>query len=598
VTVDPLAAELLRLGTHVSRLERRQRSSGGGGGGVSDHGALTGLGDDDHPQYLRPAEVLPGAGVAVLYNPDGTVLLSVDLATFPGGDPLTEAEADARYVNVTGDTITGPIVHAATPAANAQTQLVNKGYVDSEIIGHESDPDPHPNYLTPADGDALYVNISGDTMTGLLTVSGPPTAALHAASKGYVDGRKLDDLFDVNAPAPTDTQVLTWNTSSGSWVPAARQEVNLNPLVLPDLAGVAYPALRWGSGDGQNGSLPNPYAYEWNLLNDELRLFSLRQPSVALAVFSRPAADVARLKLQDWTISRDSDGYLRFYAGAFSGTGDNDFTIGNGGNIWAAGSANISTNVTTNQTLVNYRDSGGALWIRSPTYAEIQANGAIGAPGVGFSLGNQYGVGVGPTASLFAYPNGNQYYQRIQTFNKIGGAGEVGIGLVNHVTGWTSAFQMHNDGAIYIGCLNGANTAYVKSYAAAFTVISTARFKAERTPLLGALARRLVDRVAPVRYRDLQHEMALDAASTAPFPPVTSGVPGRPRPAPEVMPRFRFGLVAEEVEVEAGELIDSSPHGPGLDLSGLIGVLWAAVRDLSADLTDARTRLAALEGSA
>lgn len=25
--------------------------SGGGGGGVTDHGALTGLADDDHPQY-------------------------------------------------------------------------------------------------------------------------------------------------------------------------------------------------------------------------------------------------------------------------------------------------------------------------------------------------------------------------------------------------------------------------------------------------------------------------------------------------------------------------------------------------------------------
>ena len=28
---------------------------GGGGGGVTDHGALSGLGDDDHPQYLNTA---------------------------------------------------------------------------------------------------------------------------------------------------------------------------------------------------------------------------------------------------------------------------------------------------------------------------------------------------------------------------------------------------------------------------------------------------------------------------------------------------------------------------------------------------------------
>ena len=32
------------------------RKATGGGGGVTDHGALTGLADDDHPQYLTPAE--------------------------------------------------------------------------------------------------------------------------------------------------------------------------------------------------------------------------------------------------------------------------------------------------------------------------------------------------------------------------------------------------------------------------------------------------------------------------------------------------------------------------------------------------------------
>jgi hypothetical protein len=32
--------------------------SGGGGGGVTDHGLLTGLADDDHPQYARKAQNL------------------------------------------------------------------------------------------------------------------------------------------------------------------------------------------------------------------------------------------------------------------------------------------------------------------------------------------------------------------------------------------------------------------------------------------------------------------------------------------------------------------------------------------------------------
>lgn len=35
--------------------------------------------------------------------------------------------------------------------------------------------------------DATYVNVSGDTMTGFLTLSADPTTNLHAATKGYVD---------------------------------------------------------------------------------------------------------------------------------------------------------------------------------------------------------------------------------------------------------------------------------------------------------------------------------------------------------------------------------------------------------------------------
>lgn len=37
------------------------------------------------------------------------------------------------------------------------------------------------------DLDSRYVNITGDTMTGLLTLSGDPTSSLHAATKNYVD---------------------------------------------------------------------------------------------------------------------------------------------------------------------------------------------------------------------------------------------------------------------------------------------------------------------------------------------------------------------------------------------------------------------------
>jgi hypothetical protein len=58
--VTSFEAELVRISRELRILSMQRKSVPGGGGGVTDHGALTGLADDDHPQYLRDAE-LPAA---------------------------------------------------------------------------------------------------------------------------------------------------------------------------------------------------------------------------------------------------------------------------------------------------------------------------------------------------------------------------------------------------------------------------------------------------------------------------------------------------------------------------------------------------------
>jgi hypothetical protein len=74
--------------------------------GVTDHGDLTGLNDDDHPQYVKKA----------------------------------------------GDTVTGPL---AVPTPASRGGAANKGYVDDQIVAHRTDgvviqpvgsptPDPAP----------------------------------------------------------------------------------------------------------------------------------------------------------------------------------------------------------------------------------------------------------------------------------------------------------------------------------------------------------------------------------------------------------------------------------------------------------------------
>jgi hypothetical protein len=117
--------------------------------------------------------VLPGAPTADLQA--ATKLYVDDAVSDATGGGLTEAQADLLYVNVGGDTMTGPLVLAADPAN--PLEAATKQYAD--------------NFMTEAQADGRYVNNWGDTMTGDLTLPGDPTMALHAAPKQYVDRHML-----------------------------------------------------------------------------------------------------------------------------------------------------------------------------------------------------------------------------------------------------------------------------------------------------------------------------------------------------------------------------------------------------------------------
>jgi hypothetical protein len=79
------------------------------------------------------------------------------------------------YVNVTGDAMTGPLILAADPTQ--PTEAATKRYMDNSVAAHVSAVDPHPQ----------YVNITGDTLTGPLTLAADPAQPLHATTRRYVD---------------------------------------------------------------------------------------------------------------------------------------------------------------------------------------------------------------------------------------------------------------------------------------------------------------------------------------------------------------------------------------------------------------------------
>lgn len=88
----------------------------------------------------------------------------------PGG--ITEAEADLRYVNETGDSMTGALtisgnnVGRSSDANNVLEWRTTGFYVptidlssyatDADLAAHAAAADPHPTYLTQAEADALY----------------------------------------------------------------------------------------------------------------------------------------------------------------------------------------------------------------------------------------------------------------------------------------------------------------------------------------------------------------------------------------------------------------------------------------------------------
>lgn len=178
-----------------------------GGGGVSDHGGLTGLGDDDHTQYHTDARA-------------DTWLATKTVADISG------AAADADLAAHEADTANPHEVTAAQSGADPA------GTAATAVSTHAAEPDPHPGYVLEsregvADGVAT-LDSGGDVPLAQL-------GNVPAAPVSTVAGRTGDvvitsaDLADVEATgARTHTHyfgaVNVTNTDNDSasdqWVPA------------------------------------------------------------------------------------------------------------------------------------------------------------------------------------------------------------------------------------------------------------------------------------------------------------------------------------------------------------------------------------------
>ena len=136
----------------------------------------------------------------------GQVLTKIDSTNYntqwttPTAGGLDQTAADARYVNVTGDTLSGALVVNSSIQANyihapggaidgllmrssqaaplTAEELTRKDYVDAQVATR----------LTQAAADTRYVNVDGDAMTGTLTTTAD---VVQTTSGSKIVGRTL-----------------------------------------------------------------------------------------------------------------------------------------------------------------------------------------------------------------------------------------------------------------------------------------------------------------------------------------------------------------------------------------------------------------------
>lgn len=145
------------------------------------------------------------------------------------------ASLDALEQNslpLTGGIMTGPILWSGPPTQ--PQHLVPKSYVDTAI------GDQLSGALTTTAGDARYVNLTGDTLTGPVTLPSDPVTGLQAATKQYVDARTVNtaDYVPLAGATMSGPLILHMNPSDAMGAATKQYVDGLADLRLnPSLAG-------------------------------------------------------------------------------------------------------------------------------------------------------------------------------------------------------------------------------------------------------------------------------------------------------------------------------------------------------------------------
>ena len=210
----------------------------GGGGGVTDHGALSGLGDDDHTQYLLVDGTRNPTG-KLTYSIAPTITAGNDIPNKTYVDSVVGTVSDGDYgaivVSLSGSvwTIADGAVSISKIASSATSGL------DSTLISGTAGADGQIGVFN-ADGD--LVGLAGNDVSafgGLIGISGGATVDVD--TKAELNARitdlnsVADEIYAPNAQTGTSyTLALTDRV-------VTMDNASANTLTIPTNASVAFP---------------------------------------------------------------------------------------------------------------------------------------------------------------------------------------------------------------------------------------------------------------------------------------------------------------------------------------------------------------------
>jgi hypothetical protein len=266
----------------------------------STHAASHGAGGGD-PITVAQGQVT-GLATALAGKENTGVAAAAVTAHEGAADPhpgyLTQAEGDGRYRQT------------ATPLADGDIPagIARDSEVAAAISAHENAPDPHPAYLTPAEGDAAYAPVAQGVMNGNShdhnggdgaqiaygSLSGLPT--LHDSVTLAASVQDVLGLTgqELTADDPGADRLIFWDDS----------ESKLTHLTLGtnlSITGATLNASGGGGGvdDGDKGDITvSGTGTTWTIDNGAITL--AKQANVATAtVFYRKTAGTGAPEVQD-----------------------------------------------------------------------------------------------------------------------------------------------------------------------------------------------------------------------------------------------------------------------------------------------------------